>query len=146
MKKNLFSIVLLILVSFSYSQTVTFEYDAAGNQIKREYCGTCQSRTSNVKEYKDITEVDLQKFFPEDIISYYPNPVMDELYLEWKIINNIKVSSVDIYNINGQLVKNIINLNDNNTIVSFQGFTSGTYLVNLNFTSGEQKSITIIKN
>ena len=105
------------------------------------------SRNSNepVKEYNDLTKEDLQKFFPEDVISYYPNPVKDELYLEWELINDNKVLSIHVFSINGQLVKNIDNLSENKTIISFQEFTSGTYLVNLNYETGNQKSITIIK-
>lgn len=140
----------LILLLFSFSlngvaQKITFEYDAAGNQIKREYCSGCTSRMSDIKEYKDITTTDLQKFFPEDVISYYPNPVKDELYLEWELVNDNRVLSIDIYNINGQLLKNINPLSDNKTIISFQDFTSGTYLVNLNYATDNQKTITIIK-
>ncbi len=142
---------LLLLVLFcsglkSYSQNITFEYDDAGNQIKRKFCLTCTSRTVPVKEYKDLTSNDLEKFFPEDVISYYPNPVKDELYLEWELINDNIVLSIDIYNINGQLIKNINSIPDNKTVISFQEFTSGTYLVNLNYATGNQKSITIIKN
>jgi flagellar hook assembly protein FlgD len=142
-------ILLLLLFCFSFdgiAQNVTFEYDAAGNQIKREYCASCSSRTSNVKEYKDITEEDLQKFHPEDIISYYPNPVKDELYLQWETPNEEKVVAIEIYSFNGQLIRTIKNLNENKAIISFNEFTVGTYLVNLNYATGYQKSITIIKN
>lgn len=61
----------------SSAQQIHFEYDVAGNQILRSWCSSCESRMNKNQE-KDIAEIndsDLQKFFPEDIISYYPNPV-----------------------------------------------------------------------
>lgn len=145
MKKNL----LLLLFCFSLNgiaQSINFEYDAAGNQIKRFYMNPGKNSGEPIKEYEDLKDEDLRKFFPEDVISYYPNPVKDELYLEWELVNDNKVLSIDIYNINGQLIKHIKNLSKNKTIVSFREFTSGTYLVNLNYATGDQKSITIIKN
>lgn len=141
--------LLLLLFCFSLNgiaQSINFEYDAAGNQIKRTYQAFGKQSNGPVKEYEDLTQTDLQKFFPEDVISYYPNPVKDELYLEWELVDDNKVLSIEIYNINGQLIKNINNLSDNKTIISFHEYTSGTYLVNLNFATGNQKSITIIKN
>ena len=141
-------LLLLLLFCFSLNgiaQSINFEYDAAGNQIKRFYMNPGRNSNEPVKEYNDLTKEDLQKFFPEDVISYYPNPVKDELYLEWELINDNKVLSIHVFSINGQLVKNIDNLSENKTIISFQEFTSGTYLVNLNYETGNQKSITIIK-
>lgn len=142
-------LLLLLLLCFSlngFAQSINFEYDAAGNQIKRTHWLTGRQSGEQVKEYENLAETDLQKFFPEDVISYYPNPVKDELYLEWELVNENKVLTIDIYNLNGKLVKKINNLSENKTIISFQEYTSGTYLVNLNYTSGDQKSITIIKN
>lgn len=148
MKKKL----LLLLFCFSINgiaQKVRFEYDAAGNQILRKWCPTCLSKNAN-EEYKDITDVedsDLQKFFPEDVISYYPNPVKEELYLKWDLINNNKVVAIDIFNLNGQLLKKIEgNLDNNTSLISFNEYPVGVYLVNLNYLNGDQKSIKITKN
>ena len=54
-----------------YSQTINFTYDQAGNQIQRKY-NMYGNRQSNqeVKDYDDLVNSDLEKFFPEDIISY----------------------------------------------------------------------------
>lgn len=148
MKKN--SLLFLFLLYFSLdsmAQTVAFEYDSMGSQINRTY-NSSGSRLSQQqpKDYKDLVANDFQKFFSEDIISYYPNPVKDELFLKWEVLNDNVVDNITIYNINGTLVKEIKFIKENETIISFQNFNSGTFLVNLNFTSGEQKSITVIKN
>lgn len=144
--KKLFLLLLFCYSINGISQKITFDYDSMGNQINRVYFATGNRISQeDVKEYKDITDADLQKFHSEDVISYYPNPVKEELFLQWELVNENKVLSIDIYNINGQLIKNINNLSENKAIISFQEFTVGTYLVNLNYATGNQKSIKIIK-
>ena len=127
------TLFLFLICSQLNAQTVDFLYDAAGNQIKRSYCTGCSRVSNTVKDYKKLTDSDMDKFFPDDVISYYPNPVKDELFLKWDLINDNKVTSIDIININGQTVKNFNNIEENT-------------FVNLNYSSGEHKSITIIKN
>ncbi|WP_353167810.1 T9SS type A sorting domain-containing protein [Flavobacterium sp.] len=143
-------LLLLLLFCFGINgmaQTITFEYDLAGNQIKRTYNAIANRiNDKETKEYEDLVENDLQKFFPEDVISYYPNPVKDEFYLKWELHEDKKVTSIDVYNISGQLIERRSTIIENSTIISFGNFTSGTYLVNLNYNNGVQKSITIIKN
>lgn len=145
---------LLLLLLFccslnSMAQKVRFEYDAAGNQILRKWCTNCPSRLAD-QNYKDISELedtDLEKFFPEDVISYYPNPVKEELFLKWDLINDNKVLSIDIYSLNGQLIKKVeSNLENNTTLISFNEYPVGLYFVNLNYLNGDQKSIKIVKN
>lgn len=130
----------------SFAQKITFQYDIAGNQISRSYCLSCRQSNLPIKEFKDLETSDLQKFFPDDVISFYPNPVKDELYLEWELINENKVLNIQVYNINGQLLKNIDEFSNNKTVISFQEFTTGTYIIILNYATGNQKSIKIIKN
>lgn len=146
MKKKLSTIVFFIFISISYSQTVTFEYDAAGNQIKRTYISNGNRMAqSESKKYTELTQNDFLKFFPEDVISYYPNPVKEELFLKWELQDNKKVVSIDIFSITGQFMNKSSISNTTSAIVSFSQFSSGTYLVSLNYDTGEQKTITIIK-
>lgn len=70
----------------SYSQNkILFEYDTAGNQIQRVLCINCEPGrgriAQNKKEITELTSEDLIKTYPGDLISYYPNPVKEELYL-----------------------------------------------------------------
>ncbi len=150
MKKLLFLLLFYSIMTNAQVHRVLFYYDNAGNQIQRSLClGCSQSRTSDNNEIKDITELedeDLLKFSEKDVISYYPNPVSDELYLKWELINEDLVSTIDVYSNSGQLVKSYKNLEkDNNKTISFRGYPESTYIVLLNYKSGEQKSITIIK-
>lgn len=147
MKHNLLLLTFLLIFSFSNSQTITFSYDAAGNQINRVYNSTGNRMSSQpVKDYKDLTQNDMKKFFPEDVISYYPNPVKDELFIKWEFIKDNKVNTIEIFSISGQSINKISTENKNTVIIPFYNLPSGTYLVNLNYEDGEKKSITIIKN
>lgn len=150
MKKIIFLILLLACGLEMSSQTrIIFTYDSAGNQTVRKLCLNCNEykhSEEQPKEVKEIEEEDLLTFFDEDVISYYPNPVKEELYLRWELINENKVSKIDIYNLNGKIIKSYIDLDkDNSKNISFQEYPPSTYLVVLYYTNGEQKSITIVK-
>lgn len=127
---------------------ITFSYDGAGNQIQRLLCFGCAAKTDNTKtkEISELKEEDLQKFSPEDVISYYPNPVKEELYLQWELVNNNVVTSIQVYGLNGQLVSSHTQLEKKNTQnISFQSYPTGVYAVILYYKNGEQKTIKIIK-
>ena len=129
---------------------IIFSYDGAGNQIQRFLClsPTCMSAGKKAKpiEIATITEDDLQKFFTEDVLSYYPNPVKEELYLKWELIADKNVSSIYLYSINGQAIKAYNNLGTTNILnIPFFNYPSGTYLVVLAYSNGEQKTIKISK-
>lgn len=127
---------------------VTFAYDSAGNQINRVLCLTCTSKKSDetTKEISAVTEEDLQKFFPEDVLSYYPNPVREELYLKWQLTDNNYIKALQIYNFNGQKIKSYSQSNsDNSLTIPFQSYPAGIYLIALEYSNGDQKTIKIIK-
>ncbi|WP_396178416.1 T9SS type A sorting domain-containing protein [Flavobacterium sp.] len=150
MKPFLFILFACFFLGNVYSQgsKIRFEYDAAGNQIQRSWCPTCASRNSNqeVKEVSELKDEDLQKFFPEDVISYYPNPVREELYLKWELINENKVTKMDVTNLTGQIIQSYSKLeNENAKSISFQEYPAGIYFITLQYTNGEFKSIKIIK-
>jgi hypothetical protein len=149
MKSFLFILMTILLSLDVYSQDrIKFDYDSAGNQTRRFVCYGCSARVADSipKEIAELKEEDLLKFSPEDVISYYPNPVREELYLKWDLTNENKVSSIEVYSINGQRVNLYPNLEKENTKnIPFQEYPQGTFLVQLNYTNGEQKSITILK-
>jgi hypothetical protein len=149
--KTKLTITLIFFVFSLHAQIpkIHFEYDDFGNQIERKFCPSCLSKITikNLKLINDITEEDLLKFFPNDVISYYPNPVKEELFLKWELINGNKVTMIEIYTINGQLIKSYNELNDNeNLIIPYSDYPTGTYFINLRYTNGENKSIKILKN
>jgi hypothetical protein len=143
--------LVLLCIGFSFivsAQKISFEYDGAGNQINRTLCLTCTGKKTTVlpKEIVAIKEEDLLKFSPEDVISYYPNPVREELYLKWELANDYYVVSLDVYSFSGQILKSYSQSNNENTqTIPFQSFASGTYLIILTYNDGNQKTIKIIK-
>jgi hypothetical protein len=147
--KNLYLLLLLLFVSQSFTaQTkILFEYDAAGNQIKRTLCINCNPAIGKIaKEIVDLKTEDLQKFSPNDVISYYPNPVKEQLYLKWELVDNKRVISIDLYSLNGQIVKTLKNLNQKESeVLYFDNYPSGNYIVSILFDNGEKKSLNIIK-
>lgn len=149
MKKILLLLIFCLLgISSKAQNKLSFDYDAAGNQILRQWCSGCHSKTTNEtpKEIEEIKPEDLQKFYPEDVISYYPNPVKEQLYLKWEVINNNNVVSIELYNLNGQTIKSYKKLEGTNSFtISFSELPKNVYSLNLIYANGEQKSIKIIK-
>ncbi|RKR10997.1 putative secreted protein (Por secretion system target) [Flavobacterium sp. 90] len=147
MSKYLPVFVLLFCFSVKAQTKLTFDYDAAGNQTNRTLCITCVLKSAKqVKEVEAIVQDDLLKFSPDDVISYYPNPVKEELYLQWQLANDNYVTSVYVYSITGQVLQTYqTNSGSNNLNIPFQQYSTGVYLVLLSYKDGGEKSIKIIK-
>lgn len=149
--KKIWMVVFLGVTNFVSAQNdvVKFTFDSAGNQVQRILCINCTSAkraTDSIKEVSVLQETDLQKFTPSDNISYYPNPVREELYLQWDVTTGAQIASISIYDLNGRLLKSLPDIRQvSNINLSFQNYPSGVYAVVLSYNSGEQKSIKIIK-
>lgn len=145
--KLLFLTFFVSFLSNAQTNKIVFQYDQAGNQITRTLCLNClPTSKKDTKQTAELTAAELLKFSPTDAISYYPNPVKEELYLEWQILEDQKVTSITVYGINGQVVMTyagIENVNAQN--ISFQQYSAGIYVLVLHYTSGDQKTIKIIK-
>lgn len=147
--------VLLLFLGFTlFSQAqdkIIFDYDASGNQINRKLClsANCDGtgyKSKAPKEIAALQEEDMQKFSPEDVISYYPNPVKEELYLKWELVVGKTVGTIYLYALNGQVLKTYDNLDKaNNLNIPFLDYPRGTYVVVLVYNDGEQKTIKIVK-
>lgn len=144
--------LLLLVNSFMHSQTIDhilFEYDTAGNQIKRYTIDINPGRISN-QVVKDIENLKSEDLITSDIyndISYYPNPVKETLYVKWNNKLDEYVTSVSLFSISGQSVKNFTNLKNIETLnVSFDSLPQGLYTLSFEYSSGKQKTLKIIKN
>lgn len=129
--------------------TLTFTYDPlTGNQVVRTFCQSCgiAKVAHEAKEPEALTNEDLLQLFTEDKISYYPNPVKEELYLQWELVDENYVTSIQVVEMSGQTVASYQNLKSiNSQNISFRSFPTGVYLVTLSYTNGNQKTIKIIK-
>ena len=132
---------------------IEFSYDAAGNQIRREICVGCRMasgkevKNKNTVDESDMMLVDQDQLVTSnsDKISYYPNPVREELYLSWEANSNKSVTSIQLFSLNGQLLQTFIKLNGSKQTIPFLNYPTGMYLVVFLYSDGEQKSIKILK-
>lgn len=143
MKKIIF--FLFSFVSWSYccsqSNVLAFDYDVAGNQVKRQLiCVNCRETNQagqdsrifeNSDEYQDI--------------SFYPNPVIEHLSIKWSRENSF-VEKIEIYSLSGQYLQQIGNLKDQHEItLDFNSFSQGMFNVLLLYNDGSTKNLKIIK-
>lgn len=136
------------LLSNAQNQTkIKFSYDNAGNQTSRTLCVNCPPETGKqIKEIEAIVDEDLEKIEGEDMISYYPNPVKEELYLKWELTDDNYVTSIQLFSLTGQVLKTFQGTKNTNTQnILFQAYPSGVYVVLVNYKSGAPKSFKIIK-
>lgn len=143
MKKTLTFLVLFVF-SFSFGQPrIQFFYDATGNQTKRVICGNCPAKNATYKNQETLTDSDLLE---ENKILYYPNPVLEELYVKWKNTEESQVTSVELYSMSGQQLNKITNLKDNElTKIGFTEYPTGYYIVVLVYSNGDKKDLKIVK-
>ncbi|SHI71181.1 T9SS type A sorting domain-containing protein [Flavobacterium terrae] len=151
MKKLLF--LFLLIGSNAYSQTpkrIKFVYDSAGNQTQRYICLCLSAKNANDSIYKTeetLVEEDMIQDAEYEQIKYYPNPVLEELYIKWPNTNERKVISIDLFSLNGQLLKRYENLiSQNNMKIDFYKYPEGFYNVLLIYENGENKSLKVLKN
>jgi hypothetical protein len=139
MRKNCTLLFFLFSLFVTAQDKILFSYDTAGNQVLREICINCS--TSKVKAVKDLEEEDLKVL---DNISYYPNPVSEELYLSWELADEKKVSQLQVLSMSGQILKTLVPETAQLTL-GFQAYPSGVYFITFSYTNGEAKTIKILK-
>lgn len=148
-KELLFPAFLFCLFSHAQTPKIVFEYDAAGNQTKRSLCLKCPSATGKsdqTKEADALTDEKIAPFSSEEVLSYYPNPVKEALYLKWKQQENNGVTSVQVFSFLGQVLGTYaVSSGVHELNLPFQNYSGGIYIVVLYYGNGSQKSIKIIK-
>ena len=127
---------------------INFSYDTEGNQTGRNFVWISSGRIASPKTKETVVskEADSKKFPLEDVVSFYPNPVHDELQLDWELTENNTVIAISVLDIKGQLIQSFSNnLESNSRKISFLSYPPGLYAVVLLYGNGKQKSIKIIK-
>jgi hypothetical protein len=149
MKTTLF-LILFLKITCVFSQTqgkLQFSYDAAGNQTNRHYISVSKMKTINTKEIKNLTPENLMTAEQYKDIKYYPNPVNADLYIKWSNDTSQYVNSIVLYNMTGQEIKRIDNLEGfDSSSISFDQFPVGYYNLELLYSNGEKKTLKIIRN
>ena len=145
---------LLMLIGFSsYSQTpkrIKFSYDpATGTQTQRFICLCPIAKVANDSIFKDlenISEEDLINDTENEFVKYYPNPVLEELYIRWTNTKNSYLIAIDLYSLNGQLIRHHTNLQNQETSrVTFYNLPDGYYNVILVYSNNDRKTLKVVK-
>ncbi len=127
------------------AQTIHFSYDTAGNQITRKQI--CKECIGVVEPGVDrIARPDIIPLKPKEQLLYYPNPVIDELYLKWSSVDNKLLVSIALYSINGQHIRTFSNLEKQTDFkIPFFHYPNGMYSLIIQYDNGEKQAFTIIK-
>jgi hypothetical protein len=144
------SIVLIVTTNKSIkaqSLVVTFEYDAAGNRVKRSMqappppCTNCQRESIPTTEDVKIEEPNGESKLS---ITAYPNPTEKELVLSIEGFDNIKEeANFALVDLEGRMLKKA-RITNKKTSLDLSSFPKGTYY--LNVTADDQHvSFKIIK-
>jgi len=129
MKKLL--ILLLIFIGYnevSYSQTnasldyVKIDYDAAGNRIKRSII------IQEDPEVVATTNKDKLEKQIENVLKIYPNPVLDNLTIEFLLEENQTVE-LNLFDLNAKLIKKLSISNGINNF-NIHDLAPGEYILN----------------
>ena len=126
---------------------IRFNYDEAGNQTSRFYI-LISNRTSSAinATAKKINDIDLYTSDISEKIKYFPNPVKEELFVQWTNDAEKSVEKVILYNSAGQQLQAFkMTFSENTSTISFKDLPSGFFSVELFYTNGELKNLKVIK-
>jgi uncharacterized protein YlaI len=144
-------IIFLVLIVTSLNcqaQTkVKFDYDPAGNQILRYVCINCHDRVAadTIQSDSGISAENAKENLKTQI-SYYPNPVKEELNIQWITQDKTSVSSIAVFSMTGQSLGTYSNVESlQSTTVGFGSYPSGFYNVVLYFSDGSKETLKIVK-
>src|SRR5690606_22949659 len=90
----------------------------------------CKDDTAEYSE--DCDNLSVEDILGNNAFSLYPNPVKDKLFIE-SITENTHISSIKIYNLQGNVVLNITNIEN---AINVSNLTSGLYFCNLYTSKG----------
>lgn len=149
MKVSILTLTLLFCtITICAQDKLVFNYDTAGNQILREkVCLNCMAQARPEAVMNDSINSQADDPVMEFQLKSYPNPVVDDLYVEW--INNPEflVSKIQLFSNNSQLLLDVaINDKQGEQAISFTGLPLGIYHVVVYYNNNQsRKTFKIIK-
>ncbi|KAB8155759.1 T9SS type A sorting domain-containing protein [Kordia sp. TARA_039_SRF] len=142
------------LLSINENSSLFFAYDNAGSQKQRFYCrnASCITPTPPIGRSNtaiDITDSEKIENLDEATVSnvqLYPNPTEGKLTIQSNGINSKFSHSINIYNVQGSLVKQTY-LDKETTLleVDISEMPTGIYFIHLHFSNGNAVTRKIIK-
>lgn len=146
--KNLVLLTLVFITFFEcQAQTkIKFNYDAAGNQIARYICINCNDRVARDSISTTSSTVTNDTNALQSKISYYPNPVQEELNIQWLKDNNASVTGIEVFSMAGQSLGNYNGLESvQSTTVGFGTYPQGFYNLTIYFSDGNKETLKVVK-
>ncbi len=153
-KLLLFITVLFITGLRAQERKLSFNYDPAGNQVLKDMlCINCPEEVEEEEEEipeqepeviaEDDSEIEEEK--TSKVIAY-PNPVIDELHIDWIENPDKQPVTIELYSLDNKLqqsykisyTRGVLNL-------KFHGYTPGVYFLVVTYNNGEQQSFNILK-
>ena len=133
------------IVEVPVANSISFEYDDAGNQVIRKPIYLAARPGKPIIETAD----EPKEFIESDIysdIKYYPNPTVEILYVQWKNQNDWFVNEIKVFSFSGQLMGILpISQNFEQVEVDFRAYPTGMYELVMVYNNGKQKTLKIIK-
>jgi hypothetical protein len=147
-KLLLLSLLLQSLAGFAQEERLQFQYDAAGNQIvSRLVCINCPEDpgAGGGEAPVDNTPIVLSEKTLNQL-TYFPNPVSQELTLLWKNNPHRRITSISVYTLGGKraLYASPLNLQES-LVLSFSALASGVYEVVALTSDGKTEAFKILK-
>ncbi|GAA4763404.1 MULTISPECIES: T9SS type A sorting domain-containing protein [Flavobacterium] len=150
MRITLLLFLLFLSETINAQHKIKFNYDSAGNQTLRSLCVNCptskMANDSIVKEENIITKEEIEQ---ENLISqvkYFPNPVLEELNVNWINSQQSSLQKIDLYSLNGQFIKSfLLSKNQESISIPFNNYAEGYYNLILSFSDNNRKTIKIVK-
>lgn len=126
-------------------RNISFNYDTAGNQIQRNLVIVIPSDSGRIMSNQEDNKLDLNT--EGDMLTYFPNPVKNTLNLRWSLIDGKNVKMIQIFSINGQLIKTYNTLESKIMAeIDFSGLPQGIFMLNILYSNSTQEVIKIIKD
>lgn len=133
--KRLSAVLIFITAVFSqsYTQTISYAYDQAGNRVSR----TIVLESSQAARQQPIDTLELKDAFGFGELRLYPNPTIGQIHVLIPHSEAAQSGYIQIYDIKGQLLlKQDAVLGDN--AVNMSEFIPGWYVLRL--TQGESST------
>ena len=109
-------------------------------EVTTDFNGNTRSATTPDLGGYEFTDATLAvQDITKNKVSYYPNPVIDQL----QISNDIKIKNAELYNISGQIIINA-NINSEKGSIDMRNVPAGVYILKVN-SEKDSQTVKIIK-
>ncbi len=151
MKKFLLLFILFSITTKLFSQVphtvISFKYDGAGNQYVRYFDLSKKSKEASTEQVtEDISEGTPQNTDLTRAVNLFPNPIENELNLDWSASVNTYVKSIQVYSLGSKMIENRTPSKSTQQYkINFNHYASGIYIIRILFDNGKQETFKVIK-